>query len=83
MLYRTKFSLTLQPLVAVNQRMQYLQLKVALLYRNQIIAGITIFWLKQLKVAGIATINCTLVALRLQILAVYDQVLNCRNAATP
>ena len=50
--------------------MQYLQLKVAFLYCNQIIAGITIFWLKQLKVADIASINCTSVALWLQIFAV-------------
>ena len=48
-----------------------LQLKVALLYCNQMIACNTIFWLKQLKVANIATINCTSVAFWLQIFAVY------------
>ena len=52
--------------------MQYLQLRVVLLYCNQIIAGITIVWLQQLKVANIATIYCTSVALWLQIFAVWE-----------
>ena len=70
-LYRTKFSSNFATIGCCNQWMQYLQLKVALLYCNQIIASITIFWLKQLKVADIATICCTSVALWLQIFAVY------------
>jgi len=71
MLYRTKFSSNFATIGCCNQWMQYLQLKVALLYCNQIVAGITISWLKQLKVADIATINCTSVALWLQIFAVW------------
>ena len=77
MLYRTKFSFNFATIGCCNQWMQYLQLKVALLYCNQIVAGITISWLKQLKVADIATINCTSVALWLQIFAVH-----CTNVST-
>ena len=73
MLYRTKFSFNFATIGCCNQWMQYLQLRVVLLYCNQIIAGITIVWLQQLKVANIATIYCTSVALWLQILAVYPQ----------
>ena len=71
MLYRTKFSFNFATIGCCNQWMQYLQLRVVLLYCNQIIAGITIVWLQQLKVANIATIYCTSVALWLQIFAVY------------
>ena len=42
--------------------MQYLQLKVALLYCNQIIASITMFWLKQLQVSDMY-LKVTLLAL--------------------
>ena len=70
-LYRTKFSSNFATIGCCNYWMQYLQLIVALLYCNQIIAGITICWLKQPKVADIATINCTSVALWLQIFGVY------------
>jgi len=47
MLYRTKFSSNFATIGCRNQWMQYLQAKVALLYCNQIIAGITIFWVKR------------------------------------
>ena len=67
MLYRIKFSFNFATIGCCNQWMQHLQMRVALLYCNQIIAGITIVWLQQLKVANIATIYCTSVALWLQI----------------
>ena len=77
MLYRTKFSFNFATIGCCNQWMQYLQLRVVLLYCNQIIAGITIVWLQQLKVANIATIYCTSVALWLQIFAVCCEKMFC------
>ena len=48
-----------------------MQLEIALLICNQIVVPIATIWLQQLKVANIAAINCTCVALGLLIFAVY------------
>ena len=52
--------------------MQFLQLKIALLICNQTVVSIATIWLQHLKVANIATINCTPVALGLLIFAVCN-----------
>ena len=50
-----------------------MQLEIALLICNQIVVPIATIWLQQLKVANIAAVNCTRVALGLLIFAVLTK----------
>ena len=63
MMNRLSFAFDIATIGCSNQWMQFLQMRIALTFCNQVIADFAIIWLQQLKVVDIAAMNCTLVAL--------------------